>query len=166
MTIDEKDASILCCERRVHKFPSFYPSRSMAHSFTKLCTSGTNRYVPAAVARIQQYVRIGGSMTRWMKVATTGLLALVISGGAFAESRDRDDRRDRDDSNYYGQRWERGRERGYRPDRDDRGVYKNGWYGNRQYGRSNGWYGNSRYDGRYGNERQQHRDRDRDGDGR
>lgn len=103
-------------------------------------------------------------MKRWTKVAVTGLLALVITGAAFAEDHDRDHRRDRDDSNYYGQRWEHRGDRVYRGDgdRDDRGVYNNGWYGNDPY-YNNGWYGNGRYDnqnGWYGNGRHHRRDRD------
>ena len=114
-------------------------------------------------------------MKRWTKVAVTGLLALVITGAAFAEDHDRDHRRDRDDSNYYGQRWEHRGDRVYRGDgdRDDRGVYNNGWYGNDPYYNNgwygndpyynNGWYGNGRYDnqnGWYGNGRHHRRDRD------
>jgi len=54
-------------------------------------------------------------MKRWKSILTTTALVLAVTGGAFAESHDRDDRKDRDDRAYYAQRYDH--------DRDDRGWY-------------------------------------------
>ena len=54
-------------------------------------------------------------MKRWKSVVATGALMLAITGGAFAESHDRDDRRVRDERAWYAQRYDH--------DRDDRGWY-------------------------------------------
>jgi hypothetical protein len=51
-------------------------------------------------------------MKRWKSFLATGALVLAVTGGAFAESRDPDDRRDRDNRAYYAQRYDH--------DRDDR----------------------------------------------
>ena len=65
-------------------------------------------------------------MNRWKSVLATGTLILAITGGAFAESHDRDDRRDRDNRAPYAQRYDHVRDdHGWyaRRDRDDRGFW-------------------------------------------
>ena len=76
-------------------------------------------------------------MKRWKTIFATGALVLAVTGGAFAESHDRDDRRYRDDRAYYAQRYDR--------DRDDRG-----------------WYAQRDRDGRNRYDRDHDRGRDRD----
>ena len=56
-------------------------------------------------------------MKRWKSILATGALVLAITGGALAESHDRDGRWDRDDRAYYAQRYDHAR--------DDRGWYEN-----------------------------------------
>jgi hypothetical protein len=65
-------------------------------------------------------------MNRWKSVLATGMLMLAITGGAFAESHDRDDRRDRGDRAYYAQRYDH--------ERDD-----HGWYAHRDRDDRNFW---------------------------
>lgn len=69
-------------------------------------------------------------MKGWKSIVATGALVLAITGGAFAESHDRDDRRDRDDRAYYAQRYDHDRDdRGWyaHRDQDDRGSWTNGY---------------------------------------
>lgn len=66
-------------------------------------------------------------MKRWKSLLATGALLLAISGGAFAESHDRDDRRDRDDRGQYVQRYDHDHDRddhGWYARRDDRGFWQ------------------------------------------
>ena len=64
-------------------------------------------------------------MKRWKSVIATGALVLAITGGAFAESHDRDDRRDRDDRGKYAQRYDHDRDnRGWYTRRDDREAWQ------------------------------------------